>query len=155
MRDQLNDALKAAIKGQQKRKASTLRLINAAIKDRDIARRGDGEGRLPDEGIIDLLAKMVKQREESTRIYEEAGRLDAAAQETEEIEIIRSFMPAQISEDEANTIIDSMIDEAGAASMRDMGKVMGLLKSKFPGQIDAGKAAARVKQRLVAQASQG
>ncbi|MEM6711304.1 MAG: GatB/YqeY domain-containing protein [Pseudomonadota bacterium] len=152
MRNQLNDSLKTAVREQNKRKSSTLRLINAAIKDRDIALRAKSEDRLSDEGILELLAKMVKQREESQRLYEEAGRLDLADQESEEIDIIREFMPQQLSEEETGDAVTGIISEVGATGMKDMGKVMAALKAQFAGQIDAGKASAVVKERLSALA---
>ena len=153
MRDLLNESLKDAVKARDSRKACTLRLINAAIKDRDIAARTGGSGKLSDEGILDLLAKMVKQREESTRLYEEAGRLDLAEQEMQEIEIIRSFMPRQLSDDEVNSAVATVIDETGAEGLRDMGKIMSALKARFPGQIDACKASSVAKQHLSAAPS--
>lgn len=153
MRDTLNDSLKAAVKAKDSRKSCTLRLINAAIKDRDIAVRSNGDERLSDEGILDLLAKMVKQREESSRVYEEAGRLDLAEQETEEIAIIRTFMPRQLSEDEVTDAVVKAIDATGAEGLRDMGKIMSALKAQFPGQIDACKASGVAKEHLRALAS--
>lgn len=153
MRDTLNDSLKDAVKAQDSRKACTLRLINAAIKDRDIAMRSNGSERLSDEGILDLLAKMVKQREESHRLYEEAGRLDLAQQEADEIDIIRTFMPRQLSEDEVSEAVVKAIDETGAEGLRDMGKIMSTLKAQFPGQIDACKASSVAKQHLCAPAA--
>lgn len=153
MRDTLNDSLKEAVKAKDSRKACTLRLINAAIKDRDIAIRASGSERLSDEGILELLGKMVKQREESSRVYEEAGRLDLAEQETEEIEIIRTFLPRQLSEDEVSAAVVKAINETGAEGLRDMGKIMSALKARFPGQIDACKASGFAKQHLRATAS--
>ena len=154
MRDRLNESLKDAVKAKDSRRACTLRLINAAIKDRDIAARtAGGTGRLSDEGILELLAKMVKQREESTRLYEEGGRLDLAEQELQEIEIIRSFMPRQLSEAEMSQAVAAAIGETGAEGLRDMGKIMGALKARFPGQIDACKASLLAKQHLSALTS--
>jgi uncharacterized protein len=153
MRDTLNDSLKDAVKAKDSRRACTLRLINAAIKDRDIAMRTNGSERLSDSGILDLLAKMVKQREESHRLYEEAGRLDLAQQEADEIDIIRTFMPRQLSEDEVSEAVVKVIDETGAEGLRDMGKIMSALKARFPGQIDACKASSLAKQHLCAPAA--
>ena len=153
MRDTLNESLKTAVKAKDSRKACTLRLINAAIKDRDIAMRTSGSELLSDEGILDLLAKMVKQREESHRLYEEAGRLDLAQQEADEIAIIRDFMPRQLSESEMSDAVIAVIDETGAEGLRDMGKIMGALKAKFPGQIDACRASSVAKQHLCAPAA--
>jgi uncharacterized protein len=152
MRDLLNESLKTAVKARDSRKACTLRLINAAIKDRDIAVRSSGQDRLSDEGILELLGKMVKQREESNRIYEEAGRLDLAQQEAEEIDIIRSFMPRQLSDAEMSEAVVEAIGQTGAEGLRDMGKIMGALKARFPGQIDACKASGLAKQHLSAHA---
>ncbi|MEM6381677.1 MAG: GatB/YqeY domain-containing protein [Pseudomonadota bacterium] len=153
MREHLNESLKDAVKAKDSRKACTLRLINAAIKDRDIAVRSSGSEKLSDREIIDLLAKMVKQREESTRIYEEAGRLDLAGQERDEIAIIREFMPRQLSESEVSAAVIRVIDETGAEGLRDMGKIMSAMKSQFPGQFDACKASSVAKQHLSAAAS--
>ena len=153
MRDTLNDSLKDAVKAKDSRKACTLRLINAAIKDRDIAVRTNGEERLSDQGILELLAKMVKQREESHRVYEDAGRLDLARQEMEEIEIIRAFMPRQLTEDEVTDAVVKAIDDTGAQGLRDMGKIMSTLKAKVPGQFDACHASSVAKQQLAAHAS--
>ena len=148
MRDMLNDSLKAAVLAKDSRKACTLRLINAAIKDRDIAMRSNGSERLSDAGILELLGKMVKQREESHRVYEEAGRLDLADQEATEIEIIRSFMPRQLDDDEMSEAVVTVIGETGAEGLRDMGKIMAALKARFPGQIDACKASSFAKRHL-------
>ncbi|MBV6656963.1 MAG: GatB/YqeY domain-containing protein [Devosiaceae bacterium] len=153
MRDLLNESLKDAVKAKDSRRACTLRLINAAIKDRDIAVRSDGSDKLSDAGILELLAKMVKQREESTRIYEEAGRLDLAEQEIQEIEIIRSFMPKQLSDEEMSSAVVRVIGETGAEGLRDMGKIMSALKAQFPGQIDACKASSVAKHHLSAPES--
>ncbi|MGD1888119.1 MAG: GatB/YqeY domain-containing protein [Cohaesibacteraceae bacterium] len=153
MRDTLNDSLKTAVKAQDSRKACTLRLINAAIKDRDIAMRASGSERLSDEGILELLAKMVKQREESYQTYEQAGRLDLSQQEADEIEIIRSFMPRQLSDDEVSDAVATAIVETGAEGLRDMGKIMSALKARFPGQIDACKASSVAKEHLCAPAT--
>jgi hypothetical protein len=152
MRDTLNDSLKDAVKAKDSRKACTLRLINAAIKDRDIAMRSSGSERLSDEGILDLLAKMVKQREESHRVYEEAGRLDLAEQEAREIDIIRDFMPRQLNEAEVADAVMNAITDTGAEGLRDMGKIMSALKARYPGQIDACKASSVAKDRLSAAA---
>lgn len=153
MRDTLNDSLKMAVKAQDSRKACTLRLINAAIKDRDIAMRAGGSERLSDQGILELLAKMVKQREESYQTYEQAGRLDLAQQEADEIQIIRSFMPRQLSDDEVSDAVANAIAETGAEGLRDMGKIMSALKARFPGQIDACKASSVAKDHLCAPAT--
>ncbi len=148
MRERISQALKQAQKDQDRRSVSTLRLINAAIVDRDIALRGKGKDRADDEEILDILTKMIKQREESSRLYREAGRGELEAQENEEIEIIRAFLPKALSEEEADAAISAAIEETGAASLRDMGKVMALLKERYRGQIDMAKAGARIKAKL-------
>ena len=149
LRDEINDSLKAAMKAGDKRRVSTLRLMNSAIKDRDILNRTAG----PDAGVgeaqlVELFAKMVKQRQESLDIYEKAGRNELADQEREEIAIIQGFMPKQLGEDEIKAIIAATIKETGAASVKDMGKVMAALKAKYSGQMDFAKAGAQVKAML-------
>lgn len=148
MRDQISQALKQALKDQNRRRVSTLRLINAAINDRDIALRGKGKDRASDEDIVDILTKMVKQREESARLYRDAGRGELEAQETEEIGIIREFMPRALSDAETARVIQDAIAETGAQSLRDMGRVMGVLKERYRGQIDMARAGAMIKSAL-------
>jgi uncharacterized protein len=148
LRDQFNTALKDAMKGGDKRRVSCLRMVNAAIKDRDIAARGEGNPPLSDEEILGLLQKMSKQRQESLDIYEKAGRTDLATQEREEIEIIASFMPQQMSEAEARAAIEAIIKQTGAAGMKDMGKVMAVLKERCAGRLDVAKASGMVKGML-------
>ena len=149
LRDDIKSALTIAMKGKDKQGVSTLRLIMAAIKDRDIAARSKG---VPDgigEGeILSLMQSMVKQRRESIEMYEKGGRKELAEQETEEISVIKTFMPAQLSADEAANAIDEAISTTGAESIKDMGKVMGHLKGKFAGRMDFGKAGAEIKNRL-------
>ena len=149
MQERFSEALKAALKSQDKVRISTLRLINAAIKDRDIADRTDngGEG-VSEEVVLEILAKMIKQRQESLTAYEEAGRLDLADQERNEIVVIKEFMPRQLDDDEIVAAVDAALAEVGAETLKDMGKVMGLLKKQYPGQMDFGKAGARVKEKL-------
>jgi uncharacterized protein len=148
MRETINAALKVATKAQDKRRMSTLRLISAAIKDRDIAARGQGKGEATDAELLDLLAKMIKQREESEKIYADAGRTELATQEAEEIVIVREFLPKQLSEAETSKAIDDAIAEAGATSVKDMGKVMAALKARNAGQMDFGKVGQVVKAKL-------
>lgn len=148
MRDKLNAALKEATLAQDKRRMATLRLINAAIKDRDIAARGGGKEAVSDEEILQILAKMIKQRLESAQTYEEAGRLDLAEQEREEIEVISSFLPRQLDENEMSEACRKVVEEIGAESLRDMGKCMGALKERYPGRMDFGKASKVVKDIL-------
>jgi len=149
LRAQLEEALKAAVKAQDVRKRSTLRLILAAIKDRDIsARTGDGTGQVSDDEILGILSKMVKQRQESLKIYEEAGRLELAEQEREEVVIIESFLPKQMSDEEVEGICEALATELGASGLKDMGKMMAALKERYAGQMDFGKANKKVKQLL-------
>lgn len=149
MHERFNEALKVALKSQDKVRISTLRLINAAIKDRDIADRTDNGGAGVSENVVlEILAKMIKQRQESLSAYEEAGRLDLADQERSEIVIIQEFMPRQLEDDEIIAAVDAALAEVGAETLKDMGKVMGLLKQKYTGQMDFGKAGARVKEKL-------
>ena len=149
MHERFNEALKVALKSQDKIRISTLRLINAAIKDRDIADRTDNGGAgVSEDVVLEILAKMIKQRQESLSAYEKAGRLDLADQERSEIVIIQEFMPRQLEDDEIIAAVDSALAEVGAKTLKDMGKVMGLLKQKYTGQMDFGKAGARVKEKL-------
>lgn len=149
MRTRINAALKDAMKAKEATRLATLRLINAAIKDRDIAARGEGN----DEGVDDtevlaILGKMVKQRQESARTYEEGGRLDLAEREMAEITVIEDFLPKKLDEAEVKAAITAAITESGADSIRDMGKVMGILKGKYTGQMDFGSVGPMVKDQL-------
>ena len=151
LRSRITDALKSAMKNREAARLSTLRLINAAIKDRDIALRGTGEGdeaRVGDGEVLQILGKMVKQRQESARAYEEAGRLELAEQELSEIVVIQDFLPKQLSEIEVDAALAAAIAETGAGSIRDMGKVMGALKAKYTGQMDFGAVGGKLKARL-------
>ena len=148
MRETITAALKAATKAQDKRRISTLRLVSAAIKDRDIAARTAGKGEATDAELLELLAKMIQQREESKKIYAEAGRAELAKQEGEEIVIIREFLPVQLSEKEMQEAISAAIAKTGASSVKDMGKVMAELKASYAGQMDFAKASAAVKAKL-------
>ena len=148
MRSAIASSLKTAQKSKQKHRISTLRLIMAAISDRDIALRGKGKDKADDEEVLDILTKMVKQRHESSKMYREGGRPELEAQELEEIEIIREFLPKQLDDSESQAAINAAIEETGAASLRDMGKVMGFLKEKYRGQLDMGKASAVIKNEL-------
>ena len=148
MRNLISDNLKTAMREKDTRRIATLRLINAAIHDRDIALRGKGKDKADEEEVLDILTKMVKQREESTRMYTEGGREDLANQEREEMAIIREFLPKQLSEEEATNAVAEAISETGAQSLRDMGKVMGLLKERYRGQLDMGMVGPMVKARL-------
>jgi uncharacterized protein YqeY len=148
MRETLSQAMKDAMKAKDTRRLATVRLIMAAIKDRDIAMRAPGHEQVSDEDILQLLAKMIKQREESTKIYAENGRPDLADQEREEMEIIRSFMPAQLSDEKVREICAAVIAETGATGLRDMGKCIALLKERYPGQMDFAKASGIIKALL-------
>jgi uncharacterized protein YqeY len=148
MRETITAALKHATKLQDKRRISTLRLVSAAIKDRDIAARTAGKTQATDAELLDLFAKMIKQREESQKIYADAGRAELAKQEGEEIEIIREFLPKQFSNKEMEKAIAAAIAESGASSVTDMGKVMATLKARYAGQMDFAKASALVKSKL-------
>ena len=150
MRTNITAALKDAMKAKEADRLSTLRLINAAIKDRDIAKRGAGEEDtgVSDAEILAILGKMVKQRQESARAYEEGGRLELAAKELSEIKIIEDYLPRQLSDDEAETAVSAAIADIGAESLRDMGKVIAALKDKYTGQMDFSKVGPMVKSRL-------
>lgn len=147
MRDKFSGELKAAMKAGEKRRVDTIRMIMAALKDRDIEARGQGK-EVSGEDILALLQKMVKSRKESLEIYEKAGRSDLVTQESEEIAIVESFLPSQMSEAEVDHAIAAAIAETGAASIKDMGRVVAALKGKYAGRMDFGKASARVKGRL-------
>jgi len=148
LRDKLSDALKESMKAKDTRRLSTVRLIQTAIKDRDIANRGLGKDPVSDDDILQILQKMVKQREESAKIYEDAGRAELATQEREEIDVIKGFMPEQLSDEAVQGLIKAAIAESGAQGLRDMGKVMAVLKEKYPGQMDFAKASGTVKDLL-------
>ncbi|GAA6208549.1 GatB/YqeY domain-containing protein [Cognatishimia sp. WU-CL00825] len=149
LRANITDALKQAMKDRAADRLSTLRLVSAAIKDMDIALRGEGRDDGASEAdVLQILSKMVKQRQESARTYEEGGRLDLAERETNEITIIEEFLPKKLTDDEVSAAIDAAISEVGASSIRDMGKIMGALKSKYTGQMDFGRVGALVKDRL-------
>ncbi|KFE36602.1 GatB/YqeY domain-containing protein [Thioclava atlantica] len=150
MRDKIAAALKTAMREKDQERLSTLRLINAAIKDREIAMRseGDGGGTVGDAEVLAIMGKMVKQRQESARAYEEGGRLELAEKELSEIRVIEEFLPRQLSEEEVSQAIDAAIAKLGASSIRDMGRVMGELKAQYTGQMDFSKAGPMVKDRL-------
>ncbi|MGI9391470.1 MAG: GatB/YqeY domain-containing protein [Boseongicola sp.] len=151
LRGQISQALKDAMKERDAVRLSTLRLINAAIKDRDIEKRseigGEDDG-VGDTEILTILGKMVKQRHESARAYEEGGRLELAEKELAEITVIEDFLPRQLSEEETVSAVEKAVNEIGASSIRDMGKVMGELKSRYTGQMDFGKVGSMVKAKL-------
>ena len=149
LRERVNAALKQAMKDKAGARLATLRLINAAIKDKDIAARADGgDDGVGDAEVLAILGKMSKQRMESVRAYEEGGRLDLADRERDEIKVIEEFLPRQLTEEESAKAVDDAIAEVGASSIRDMGKVIGLLKAKYTGQMDFGSVGPKVKDRL-------
>ncbi len=148
MRNRISDNLKLAMKDKNARRTATLRLIHAAITDRDIALRGKGKDKADDEEVLDILTKMVKQREESSKLYREGNRPELEAQELEEMEIIREFLPQQLSLEEAEAAVDAAVAESEAQSLRDMGKVMAILKERHRGQLDMGTVGPMVKGKL-------
>ena len=149
MREQFALSLRTAMKAKDTQRISTIRLINATIKDRDIAIRSEENVKgVSDEEILSILGKMIKQRQESARLYEEAGRLELAEQELKEIEIIETFLPKQMTKKEMMGIVDQTIKEMKANSIRDMGKVMGVLKKKYAGRMDFSQAGSRAKEVL-------
>ena len=149
LRSRINTAMKQAMKDKSTERLSTIRLINAAIKDRDIAARTEGkENGVGDDEVLAILSKMTKQRQESAKTYEEAGRLDLSERELAEIKVIEEFLPRQLTDSEIQFAVSEAIKEMGASSIRDMGKVMGALKSKYAGQMDFGVVGALVKNNL-------
>jgi uncharacterized protein YqeY len=150
LRKRLSEAQTAAMKAKDTRRVSTVRLINAAIKDRDIAARGEGDGTpVSDDEILTILQKMIKQRHDSIAHYEEGGRMLLAQQEQEEIEIIHEFLPAQISSQEIEAAINDVIAEIDAMGIKDMGRTMATLKDRYAGRMDFSQAAGVVKRLLV------
>lgn len=154
MRDQIMEAVKSAMKSGDKRRLSTLRLIQAAIQDRDIAARVDSKGqatgqdKIGDTELLQLLQKMIKQRRDSATMYAEAGRTELAEQEQAEIAIIEEYLPKQMSEDEVTAAVSAVVQEIGAAGLKDMGRTMAALKERYAGQMDFGKASGIVKANL-------
>lgn len=148
LRDRFSDTLKTAMKGGDKPRVSTIRLIQAALKDKDIEARGLGKDPLSDDDILALLQKMTKQRQESISIYEANGRPELAAGERAEVAIISEFLPQQLGEDEMRAAIKAAVAETGATSVKDMGKVIGKLRADYAGRMDFGKASGMVKEAL-------
>lgn len=148
LRDDINNAVKDAMRAKDERKLSTLRMINSSLKNADIEARGQSKPPLSDEDILGLLQKMIKQRQEAVELYDKGGRAELAAQEREEIAVISAYLPKQMSEDEVKAAIAAVVSETGAASMKDMGKVIAALKAKYAGQMDFGKASGLVKAAL-------
>jgi len=148
IRDDINNALKDAMKARDERRVSTLRLVNSTLKNADIEARGQGKEPPGDDAVLGLLQKMIKQRQESVELYEKGGRADLAQQEREEIAIITAYLPKQMSENEVKAAIALAVQEIDAAGMKDMGKVIGALKAKYAGKMDFAKASALVKAAL-------
>jgi uncharacterized protein len=148
LRDRINDGMKEAMKSQDKLRTSTLRLVNAAIKNADIEARTAGKQPLSDDEVMGLMQKLIKQRQESVELYTKGGRQELADQERQEIKIIQGFLPQQMSEAEAKAAIAEVIKQEGATGMKDMGKVMAALKSAYAGRMDFGKASGVVKGLL-------
>jgi uncharacterized protein YqeY len=148
LRDDINNAVKEAMKAKDERKLSTLRMVNSTIKNADIEARGQGKPPLSDGDLLSLLQKMIKQRQESVELYDKGGRAELADQERAEIAVIQAYLPQQMSDDEVKAAIAATISESGAAGIKDMGKVIGALKAKYAGQMDFGKASGMVKAAL-------
>ena len=151
LRARFTAEMKEAMKAGEKDKLATIRMIQAALKDKDIEARGLGKEAVPDEEILALLQKMIKQRTESAGVYEQGGRPELAANERAEIAIIQGFLPQQMDEAETKDAIEAAITETGAAGPKDMGKVIGALKGKFAGRMDFGRASGLVKDALAAK----
>ena len=148
MRQRFTEAMKEALKAREKRRLSTVRMIQAALKDKDIEARGAGRGQASEEEILALLQKMIKQRQESVAIYDQASRRELADQEREEIAVIQGFLPRQMDDAETRAAVEAAIAATGAASMKDMGKVIGRLRAEYAGKMDFAKASGLVKELL-------
>jgi uncharacterized protein YqeY len=148
LRDSISNAMREAMKARDERRTSTLRLMNAAIKNADIEARTQGKEPLNEAELMSLFQKMIKQRHESADLYDKGGRAELAAQERAEIEIIGSYLPKQMSDAEAGAAIAAIVHEINAQGMKDMGRVMAALKERFAGAIDLGRASARIKELL-------
>lgn len=148
LRDDINNAVKEAMKARDERRLSTLRMVNSTIKNADIEARGQGKPPLADGDLLGLLQKMIKQRQESVELYEKGGREELAAQERAEIAVISAYLPKQMSDDDVKAAVAAIITETGASGIKDMGKVIGELKAKYAGQMDFGKASGVVKAAL-------
>src|SRR6201982_1444612 len=148
LHDNINDAVKEAMKAKDERKLSTLRMVNSTIKNADIEARGSGQPPLSDADLLGVLQKMIKQRQEAVELYDKGGRAELAAQEREEIAVISAYLPKQMSDDEVRAAISAATATPGRAGMKDMGKVIGVLKAKYAGQMDFGKASGMGKAAL-------
>jgi uncharacterized protein len=148
LRDDINNAMKEAMKARDERKVATLRMVNAGIKNADIAARGEGKEPLNEADLLSLLQKMIKQRQESMELYEKGGRPELAAQEKQEIEVISAYLPQQMSDGEAGAAISAILKEINAQGMKDMGRAMAALRERFAGRMDFGRASGRIKELL-------
>ncbi len=148
LRDDINKALTEAMKAKNERAVSTLRMVNSTLKNADIEARGAGKPALTDADVLPILQKMIKQRQELVELYQKGGRADLVKQEQEEIAIISGYLPKQMSEAEMTAAIEAAVKETGAAGMKDMGKVIGVLRGKYAGQMDMAKASGMVKAKL-------
>jgi uncharacterized protein YqeY len=148
LRDNINNAMKEAMKARDERRVSTLRMMNAAIKNADIEARGQGKEPLNEADLMSLFQKMIKQRQESAELYDKGGRPELAAPENGEIAIITSYLPQQMSDVEAGAAISAVLQELNAETMKDMGRAMAALKERFAGKMDFGKASGKIKELL-------
>jgi uncharacterized protein YqeY len=148
LRDAINNAMKEAMKARDERRVSTLRMMNAAIKNADIEARGQGKEPLNEADLMSLFQKMIKQRQESAELYEKGGRAELAQQEKGEIEIISAYLPQQMSDVEAGAAISAVLQEINAETMKDMGRAMAALRERFAGKMDFGKASGKIKELL-------
>ena len=148
LRDNINNAMKDAMKARDERRVSTLRMMNAAIKNADIEARGQGKEPLNEADLMSLFQKMIKQRQESAELYDKGARPELAAAERSEIEIITAYLPQQMSDVEAGSAISSLLQEINAETMKDMGRAMAALKERFAGKMDFGKASGKIKELL-------
>ena len=148
LRDDINNAVKDAMRAKDERKLSTLRMVNSTIKNADIAARGEGKEPLNEADLMSLFQKMIKQRQESAELYDKGGRPELAAAERAEITIIQGYLPKQMSDAEAGSAISAMLQEINAETMKDMGRAMAALKERFAGKMDFGKASGKIKELL-------
>lgn len=148
LRDKFNIAMKEAMRSKDRRRLSTIRLIMAAVKDRDISVRTESDSKVGDPEIIEILSKMVKQRNDSIKAYEDAGRTELAKQESDEIEIIQEFLPRQFDDNEIEAAVKKVIEQTSASGLKDIGKIMSALKGEYAGQMDFAKASAMAKSLL-------
>ncbi|MEA3025838.1 MAG: uncharacterized protein QOF91_1123 [Alphaproteobacteria bacterium] len=148
LRENINNAMKDAMKARDERRVATLRMMNAAIKNADIEARGQGKEPLNEADLMSLFQKMIKQRQESAELYDKGARPELAAAERSEIEIITAYLPQQMSDVEAGAAISHLLQEINAETMKDMGRAMAALKERFAGKMDFGKASGKIKELL-------